>query len=205
MGFYLKAFDLGNLRYFYSKRERNEWVALLWFFSKRRCVRSYKALDNSLRTLFIVLMEQEHLSGGAKTFKPARRLQRQHVVECLYMWEMQNDVPIEALLCDYFAEKEADKTPLDFVERCVKGTVNYCEQIDAIIRKKADNWSFNRIAKTDLAILRLAIYELLFCKDTPSAVVINEAIELSKLYSSVDAKRFINGILDQVSKERNGN
>ena len=67
-------------------------------------------------------------------------------------------------------------------------------------RRRAQNWSFSRIAKMDLAILRLAIYELFFVK-TPAPIVINEAVELSKIYSSDDAKRFINGILDYLSKE----
>ena len=73
--------------------------------------------------------------------------------------------------------------------------------MDEKIRNCAKNWSFSRIAKIDLAILRLAIYELFFVK-TPAPIVINEAVELSKIYSSDDAKRFINGILDYLSKHQ---
>jgi N utilization substance protein B len=70
--------------------------------------------------------------------------------------------------------------------------------VDAKIRSLAENWDFERIAKIDLAILRLAIFEMLFRKDIPPVVSINEAIDLSKLFSNADAKRFINGILDRL-------
>ena len=72
------------------------------------------------------------------------------------------------------------------------------EEIDAIISKYATNWSIDRIAKVDLAILRLSIFELLKREDIPPIVSINEAIDLAKSFSSAESKRFINGILDSV-------
>lgn len=65
-------------------------------------------------------------------------------------------------------------------------------------RRWRTNWEFDRVAKIDLAILRLAMFEMLYRKDIPPVVSINEAIDLSKQYSSADAKRFINGILDRM-------
>lgn len=133
-----------------------------------------------------------------------RQRQRQCIVECLYMWEMQRDLPIEELFSIYCEEKheEVDEEILqaDFVFDSLKGVANYFEILDEKIRNCTKNWSFSRIAKMDLAILRLAIYELFFVK-TPAPILINEAVELSKIYSSDDAKRFINGILDYLSKE----
>ena len=72
------------------------------------------------------------------------------------------------------------------------------DTIDAEITTYTENWDFERIAKMDLSILRLAIYELLNRLDIPPIVSINEAIDLSKLFSSPDSKRFINGILDKM-------
>jgi len=65
----------------------------------------------------------------------------------------------------------------------------------------AHNWDFDRIAKIDLAILRLAMFEMIFRKDIPPVVSINEAIDLSKQFSNADAKRFINGILDRLKDQ----
>ena len=139
-----------------------------------------------------------------KTGSSKRRQQRQCIIECLYMWDMQKEIPIESLFETCCEEKEQEVASeilqANFVIESLKGIVNYQKLIDEKIRRFAKNWSFERIAKVDLAILRLAIYELNFCK-TPAPIVINEALELSKTYSSDDAKRFINGILDHVAKE----
>lgn len=133
-----------------------------------------------------------------------RQRQRQCIVECLYMWEMQRDLPVEELFAVYCEEKredvEEEVLQADFVLDSLKGVSNYSDILDEKIRNCSKNWSFSRIAKMDLAILRLAIYELFFVK-TPAPIVIDEAVELSKVYSSDDAKRFINGILDYLSKE----
>ena len=143
---------------------------------------------------------QEHKGAISK-----RRQQRQCIVEFIYMWQMQKDVPVEALLKAYIDEKsnEVDAVILqaEFIREAALGIINHEDFIDEKIQKFAKNWSFDRIAKVDLAILRLAIYELCFCPGTPVPVVINEALELSKCYSSEDSKRFINGILDHVAKE----
>ena len=79
--------------------------------------------------------------------------------------------------------------------------LQHIEEIDGHIRTLAHNWEFDRIARIDLAILRVAVFEMLFRKDIPPVVSINEAIDLSKQYSNADAKRFINGILDRLKDE----
>ena len=143
---------------------------------------------------------QEHKSAISK-----RRQQRQCIVEFLYMWQAQREVPVETLLKAYIEEKSDEVgeeiLQANFISEVAIGVVNHEAFIDDKIRKFAKNWAFDRIAKVDLAILRLAIYELCFCPGTPVPVVINEALELSKCYSSEDSKRFINGILDHVAKE----
>jgi len=79
--------------------------------------------------------------------------------------------------------------------------IEHCNEIDSHIKGLAHNWEFERIARIDLAILRLAIFEMLHRKDIPPVVSINEAIDLSKEFSNADAKRFINGILDRLKTQ----
>jgi N utilization substance protein B len=76
------------------------------------------------------------------------------------------------------------------------------EELDTIIAERATNWEIGRIALIDKLILRMGLCELLYFPDIPCKVCINESIEITKKYSSADAKRFVNGILDSVYKER---
>ena len=150
-------------------------------------------------------MEEQSSKPERKLGSSKRRQQRQCIIECLYMWNMQPEVGIETLFNDYCEEKAEELAveilKADFVMSSINGVVGHVEFLDEKIKKFAKNWAFERIAKVDLAILRLALYELCFCKETPVPIVINEAVELSKIYSSDDSKRFINGILDHVAKE----
>ena len=82
----------------------------------------------------------------------------------------------------------------------VDGILSKLEDIDGLINELVANWEFSRIAKTDLAILRLAIFEILYRLDVPPVVVIDEALEISKDFSSDNSRKFLNGVLDQASK-----
>ena len=88
----------------------------------------------------------------------------------------------------------------DFVKDMVYGVITYQEELDKIADSKMKDWSIKRIDKTGAAILRLALYELRYT-DTPSVVVINEAIELAKKYSDDAVRKIINAVLDQVIKD----
>lgn len=129
---------------------------------------------------------------------PARRQNRFAAVQFLYMWEANPHQSRDAALRNFFEMQEETRHFFSFAEDLIDGALDNIENIDPIIIKHAKNWTFDRIAKTDLAILRLAIYELLYRKDIPPIVSINEAIDLSKQLSTPDSKRFINGILDKV-------
>ena len=85
-----------------------------------------------------------------------------------------------------------------FGEELIHGVIQHVVEIDSHIKSLAHNWDFDRIAKIDLAILRVAMFEMIYRKDIPPVVSINEAIDLSKQFSNADAKRFINGILDRL-------
>lgn len=78
---------------------------------------------------------------------------------------------------------------------------NHKEEIDGLIKSNLDKWSFDRIAKTDLAILRTAVAEMLYLDYIPSVVSINEAVELSKKYSEDKAYKFVNSVLGKIKEE----
>ena len=90
-----------------------------------------------------------------------------------------------------------------FAKLIVNGTIDNIIQIDKKIKQHIDNWDFKRIAKVDLAILRLSTYSLMFQKDIAGNIVIDEAIDISKEFSSEESYRFINGVLDSIYKEIN--
>ncbi|MEG0026090.1 MAG: transcription antitermination factor NusB [Bacilli bacterium] len=89
----------------------------------------------------------------------------------------------------------------EFIKDTVYGVITYKNDIDKIANENLKNWTINRLGNTDIAIIRMAIYELLYTK-TPSVVAINEAIELAKKYSDDEVKKMINGILDKIYKNK---
>jgi transcription antitermination protein NusB len=127
-----------------------------------------------------------------------RRENRVAAVQFLYAWSINPSPELEPALAEFFEHKDEPRDHYAFGEQLIHGALEKMSDVDARIRSLAENWDFERIAKIDLAILRLAIFEMLFRNDIPPVVSINEAIDLSKLFSNADAKRFINGILDRL-------
>lgn len=132
-----------------------------------------------------------------------RRDNRVAALQFLYMWEANPPANLADELRRFFEDQEHPRDYYSFAEELVNGAVEHVAEVDEVIREHAKNWDFKRIARVDLAILRLAIYEMLHRRDIPPVVSINEAIDLSKEYSIPDAKRFINGILDQFKLKLN--
>lgn len=126
-----------------------------------------------------------------------RRDNRAAAIQFLYQWSINSTDDLSGSLHHFYAEKEEARDYYAFADDLIHGVIHHIDEVDDIIRQYLRNWDFERIAKIDLAILRLAIYEMLKRRDIPPIVSINEAIDLSKEYSIPDAKRFINGILDQ--------
>jgi len=133
--------------------------------------------------------------------KSQRRDGRVAAIQFLYAWSINPTDQLERDLEEFFADKEQPRDYYAFGEQLLLGAIEKLEVIDERIRALAENWDFARIARIDLAILRLSIFEMLFRKDIPPVVSINEAIDLSKLFSNADAKRFINGILDRLKDQ----
>ena len=100
----------------------------------------------------------------------------------------------------FFEEAEMDlsKNEKEFILKTVNGVREHVDEIDEIINSVARKWDTKRMANVDLAILRLAVYEMKFDDETPDGVVINEAVELAKEYSSDGVPSFVNGILGKL-------
>ncbi|MEE1053110.1 MAG: transcription antitermination factor NusB [Acutalibacteraceae bacterium] len=111
-----------------------------------------------------------------------------------------NDSSLDEILD--LAEQVREIKPDQYVKNVFFGVFENLEKIDGIISKNAVGWSINRITKTSLAVLRLAIYEIEFVEDIPVSVSINEAVELTKKYSTKEDSSFVNGILSTVAKAK---
>jgi N utilization substance protein B len=89
----------------------------------------------------------------------------------------------------------------DFSNRLALGAISHLGDIDELIKKRAENWRISRMAVVDRNILRLAIYEFMYETETPKTVVINEALEIARRFSTFEATQFINGILDAIKRD----
>lgn len=106
---------------------------------------------------------------------------------------------------DERTERERQRRRVDeafrYAQELVRGVVEHIEKVDELIRSQADNWRLERMPAVDRNVLRLAIYEMLFERDTPKLVVLDEAIELAKKFGSEQSGRFVNGLLDGLLKQ----
>ena len=119
-------------------------------------------------------------------------------MQMLFQWDMSQQDPAKLETKFWKSAKAADKTRA-FANQLFEGTAKEVSALDDIIRKHCENWRFERLAAIDRAILRLAIHEM-GSADTPPKVVLNEAVELAKKFSSEESGAFVNGILDSVHK-----
>jgi transcription antitermination protein NusB len=134
----------------------------------------------------------------------ARRRAREAALQMLYQWEVGRASAYEAIATYWPAhdvEQPLTSALRDFANALVRGTIDRVKEIDGLLSAHADNWRVERMAVIDRLILRLAVYEFLADPETPSRVIINEALELARTYSGEEAVGFVNGVLDSVKKE----
>jgi N utilization substance protein B len=129
-----------------------------------------------------------------------RRIVREKVVQALYAYELSGD-SVDHVVKTVLEPLRVNKGSYHFARHLVKKTVEHAADLDLIIRAKVTNWDFKRIAILDRLILRMGICELLFFRDIPPKVSMNEAIELAKLFSTERSGQFINGVLDSVMND----
>lgn len=132
----------------------------------------------------------------------SRKKARDNAFKCVYELEFDNEKNIEKLLEFCYLENENQSDEKKYIDEVVSGVNKNIEKIDSIILSKLKNWSMDRIAKIDLAILRLAIYEIMYMDDIPVKVTANEAVELAKLYGNNDSKSFVNGVIAKVIESK---
>lgn len=128
---------------------------------------------------------------------------RESALQCLYYADSAKMLDAQAVApyTEDFKRELGDN--FAFCQDLVMGTTGRLPQIDALVSKYARNWTIERMSAVDRAILRMAAYELVFSAErTPAPAVIDEAIELAKKYSTDNSGKFINGLLDQLKKER---
>jgi N utilization substance protein B len=116
----------------------------------------------------------------------------------LFQWDM-SEQDLKKLEVKFWRSAKAAEDTRTFANRLFEGAAKEAPALDEIIAKHAENWKLERLSAIDRAILRLAIHELRSA-DTPPKVVLNEAVDLAKKFSSEDAGSFVNGILDPVYK-----
>ena len=128
-----------------------------------------------------------------------RKLSRDKSMELLFGMTLSKDTTEEAI--EGFVENyEGDIKEIDltYVKQALIGIEINKEAIDAVITENLHNWKLDRVSKVNLSILRLATYELLYDEQVPRAVVINEALEITRRYSDEKSVSFINGLLDKI-------
>jgi len=138
----------------------------------------------------------------------SRRKAREIVLCLVFEKDYRKDQSCEKLYSDLFEDSLEDifekeflnNSDRDYIKNTFLGVFEHIEQIDDIVSGSTIGWEYSRISKISMALLRVAVYEILYAEDIPVSVAINEAVELSKRYDDPDAYTFINGVLGAVVK-----
>lgn len=127
-----------------------------------------------------------------------RRKTREHALRLVYQIQI-NDNDINEQMEQYFLDNDVKNTAKEYIKKAVTYINENCKDIDSVLSMYlAKNWRIERIPKIELAIMRLAYYEILNLEDVPKSVAINEAVELAKTYGSDDAGKYINAVLANI-------
>lgn len=128
-----------------------------------------------------------------------RRKAREAVLQALYELEF-SERPWREVLEDQFDRRASSEESTAYARELMEATMGHRDEIDGKIEEALENWDMDRLSLIDKNILRFALAELLYLPQVPASVTINEAIEVAQKYSSADAGKFINGILDSIAR-----
>ncbi|MDX9958004.1 MAG: transcription antitermination factor NusB [Spirochaetia bacterium] len=135
----------------------------------------------------------------------SRRKARILAFQALYAWDASG-VPVADLLTfSWLGDEKAaslDDELKTFAGLIVSGALENMAEVDKAIAAHLEHWTFERLKRVDVAILRMAVYSILYQSDIPAQITIDEAIEIAKEYGAEDSFRFINGVLDAIWKDR---
>jgi len=132
-----------------------------------------------------------------------RRLARENCLQSLYSSDIAGLEPASVLASFQMEEFALEAKVFDFYKSLYSSTIDNRQKIDEIIRKTSLNWEMERMPAIDRSILRMAVCEMMILGDTPVAVIIDEAIELAKKYSTEKSGKFVNGVLDSIARQNN--
>ncbi len=132
----------------------------------------------------------------------SRRKARELALQMLFQWELGEHTP-QHVISTFLRSQRVDPEEESFARSLFEGAVSEVSSLDRMIREHAQHWRLERMAAVDRNVIRLALYELLHYAATPPAVVINEALELARRFSSEDSVEFVNGVLDAIRKATN--
>ena len=125
-----------------------------------------------------------------------RREIREQIFKMLFQTEFYSEEELEEQIQISMEElNETDQEKRAYIEQKLHEICRLKEEIDASVNEKTTGWKTDRMAKVDLALIRLAVYEIRYEEEIPTGVAINEAVELAKIYSSDGAPSFVNGVL----------
>lgn len=117
----------------------------------------------------------------------------------LYQWDMTRE-PMDRVVESYWRVRSTTELTRSMADRLARGAQAEAERIDAEIVRVSKNWRFDRIAAVDRNIIRIGAFELLRDVDTPSAVIIDEAVEMARRFGEADSTAFVNGVLDAIMR-----
>jgi len=132
-----------------------------------------------------------------------RRSARESALEVLYRFDIGSD-DITKTTAEVIRKRKFSPLGKIFFERLINETIKNLPTIDKTIKQTLKHWSLARLTAVDRAIIRVACCELLYFPDTPPKVIINEALEIAKRYSTAESARFVNGVLDAIYKKKCG-
>jgi N utilization substance protein B len=138
----------------------------------------------------------------------SRRKARILAFQALYAWDASGVPASELLTFSWLGDEKAaslDDELKTFAGLIVSGALENMAEVDKAIAAHLEHWTFERLKRVDVAILRMAVYSILYQNDIPAQITIDEAIEIAKEYGAEDSYRFINGVLDAIWKGRAAN
>jgi N utilization substance protein B len=129
-----------------------------------------------------------------------RRQAREIAMQALFYMDMRSNISVEMLehFCGNFCPS---KKTQPFFLKLVNGVLGAKDELDTLIERFSKNWDINRMSGVDRNVMRIAVFELLYCDDIPPKVSINEAVDVGKKFGSEESGAFINGIMDSIREE----
>jgi N utilization substance protein B len=134
-----------------------------------------------------------------------RRKSRELCLQMLFQWDMGKQAPDHVRKTFWAERAEIDAETRGFADDLFNLAIARHQEIDGLIQKHAQNWRMERMAAVDRNVLRTGVAEFLGFRSTPRPVVINEALEIARRFSAPESVQFINGVLDSVGKDLDGN